>query len=198
MTRVAGAISLALAVASLASCRELGFTSRVLWRVPSPDGHVVAVCQELPEFDGPGFDIRLERPDGTLARRLYRSGDGDPCSELAWSTDGQVLAVLSDHVARLRFVDVTWALMQPANRELWWSPRQVDLGREGSLRLGKNLRFVGPREIELTTCSYSPLETQRTHQMRCTSNERRRRVTVPPLRTAAGAKIEWTPKGTRA
>jgi hypothetical protein len=52
-------------------CAELGYRDRVLHRVPSPrDGTLIALCQEVPAFDGPGYDIRLERGDGTLVRRL--------------------------------------------------------------------------------------------------------------------------------
>ena len=40
-------------------CARLGFTDRVLWRVPAPDGQVVAVCQEISALDGPNFEIRL-------------------------------------------------------------------------------------------------------------------------------------------
>ena len=91
------------AACALPACERFGYSNRVLLRVPSPDGRIVAVCQEIPEFDRPSFDVRAERPDGTRIRQLLRSGDGDPCSELAWSPDGRLLAVLSRHVdARAR------------------------------------------------------------------------------------------------
>jgi hypothetical protein len=84
-----------LAAAGGPGCGELGYTDRVLWRVPSPDGKVIAVCQETPELDGPGYDLRLESPEGARIAQLYHIGDGDPCNELAWAPDGKVLAVLS-------------------------------------------------------------------------------------------------------
>ncbi len=175
---------LALAASGLSGCRQLGYTNRVLLRVPAPDGRVVAVCQEIPEFDGPGFDVRLELPDGTLRRRLYQIGDGDPCSEIAWSPDGRVLAVLSTHVARMRFVDVEWALKQPSATSYWAWP-QVDLSTDRELRLGRSLRFVGAEEVELTTCAYDIKETQRTRKTTCTSDEIQQRVRIPTsIRTA--------------
>ena len=146
-------VVLALAASGLTGCRQLGFTNRVLWRVPSPDGRVVAVCQEIPVLDGPDFDIRLEQPNGTLRQRLYRIGDGDPCTEVAWAPDGRTLAVLSGHVARIRFVDVEGALKSSLAPAPW---RQVDLSTERDLRLGRNLRFVGPLDVEVTTCSVQP------------------------------------------
>jgi hypothetical protein len=92
------------------ACAELGYRDRVLHRVPSPvDRGLIAVCQEIPEFDGPSYDIRLERTDGTVVRHLARLGDGDPCHEMARAADGRTLAVLSSQdtprlARRLRFV----------------------------------------------------------------------------------------------
>lgn len=172
-----------IAGTATSGCRELGFTSRVLWRLPAPDGKSVAVCQEIPGFDGPGFDIRLEETEasGPVVRRLYQIGDGDPCSEMAWSPDGQALAVLSGHVARVRVVDVAQVRQRPredTTRHFW---PQFDFSTEQQLRLGKDLRFVGPREIELTTCTYDLRETQRSRGKirRCTSPEVRQRFMVP-------------------
>lgn len=173
-----------LAVGAESGCSRFGYTSRVLWRVPSPDRSVVAVCQEIPEFDGPGFDVRLEWPDGSRIAQLYQIGDGDPCSELAWSPDGKVLAVLSAHVARIRFVDVAGVLRERTVATKYWSWRQVDLSSDSSLRQGKDLRFVGPLDIELTVCSYDLRQTQRTHIRTCTSEEVRRQVRIPmPIKT---------------
>jgi hypothetical protein len=165
----AGALSVAVT-----ACAEFGFTDRVLWRVPSPDGRLVAVCQEVPEFDGPSYDVRLERADRTLLRALYRIGDGDPCSEMAWSPDGRTLAVLSGHVARVRFVDVASALDRPTKRS-YSSGRQVDLHsrvlsperqqRERLLVQGQALRFVEPLVVELELCPYS-LDAPRSDQRR--------------------------------
>jgi hypothetical protein len=165
------------------SCRELGFTSRVLWRIPAPDGKSFAVCQEIPGFDGPGFDLRLEEAQGGVVRRLYQIGDGDPCSEMAWSPDGERLAVLSGHVARIRVVDVAQARKRRAGdtSSHYWHWPQFNFSTENQLRLGKDLRFVGPREIEFTTCTYDLRETQRSRGKvrRCTSPEVRQRFKVP-------------------
>lgn len=111
-----------LAALGSQGCAELGYSDRVLHRVPSPaDAALIAVCQEIPAFDGPDFDIRLERPDTTVVRRLYRIGDGDPCHEMAWSADGRTLAVVSSHVARAIIVDVAWTLSRPETRTEYWS-----------------------------------------------------------------------------
>jgi hypothetical protein len=135
-----------------AGCADLGFSDRVLWHVPSPDAQMLAVCQEVPAFDGPGYAIRLERSDGTILRRLYESGDGDPCSEMAWSPDGRILAVLSGHVARVTLVDVAWALGHPASTTAHWSWRQVSFGNGSQPLNAAGLHFVGPLEVELQLC----------------------------------------------
>ena len=83
LRRAAAALgAVGLVMVGTSGCSELGLTGRVLWRVPAPDGRVVAVCQEVPQLDGPGFEIRLESRDGSPLRRLYEIGDGDPCSGL--------------------------------------------------------------------------------------------------------------------
>jgi hypothetical protein len=179
-----GGLIVCLAVGTSSGCSKFGYTSRVLWRTPSPDGRIVAVCQEIPEFDGPGYDLRLESPAGSRIAELYQIGDGDPCSELAWSPDGRVLAVLSGHVARIRFVDVAWVLHERTGPTQYWSWRQVDLSSERDLRQGHDLRFVGPLDVELTMCSYDLRQTQRTHTRSCTSEEVRKRLRVPvPVKT---------------
>jgi hypothetical protein len=122
--------------------------------VPSPaNAALVAVCQEIPAFDGPGYDIRLERPDATVIRRLYTMGDGDPCHEMAWSTDGHALAVLSSHVARAIVVDVASALSQPEARTAYAPWRSVGLGEGHGQQLARHLRFVTPGEIEYEVCA---------------------------------------------
>jgi hypothetical protein len=177
MTRsIRNAIVLSLVVAG-SGCHAFGCTNRVLWRVPSPDGRLVAVCQEGPVFDGPEFDLRLERTDGTLVRKLYHAGDADGCSEIVWSSDGGTLAVVTGHVARVRFVDVNRALQSDASTQFFWP--QIDLSTEADLRLGKDLRFVDLDTVELTTCSYNIREIQRTGEKRCISPEARRRFSVP-------------------
>jgi hypothetical protein len=178
-----------IAAALGSGCAELGYTDRILWRVLSPDGKVVAVCQETPEFDGPGYDLRLESPEGSMIAHLYHIGDGDPCSGIAWSADSRALAVLSAHVARLQFVDVDSVLRQPAARTPYSSLRQVDLSTEADLRQGRGLRFVGPREVEVTVCPYSLAETSRTGTRTCTSREIVKRFAVP---FAGGAMKEST------
>jgi hypothetical protein len=172
----AGVVSVTLSGSS--GCGRLGYTNRVLWRVPSPDGSMLAVCQEMPEFDGPGYDVRLEQPDGTIRRRLYQIGDGDPCTEMAWSPDGRTLAVLSGHVARVRFVDVARALNDAAPTAHWSWP-QVDLSTAHQPRLGKNLRFVGAQDVEVTTCAYDLKVTQQTRRTTCSLEEIRQRVANP-------------------
>jgi WD40 repeat protein len=141
-----------LAVAAVSGCAALGYSSEVVWRVKSPDGQLVAVCQQVPVFDGPNYDVRLERPDGTVVRQLYGIGDGDPCSEVVWSPDGQLLAVLSAHVALVRFVDVGWALSHPDVQTAAWSWRMVSLSTERLHLRGHDLRFVGPMAVELVAC----------------------------------------------
>jgi hypothetical protein len=169
-----------VATMAISGCRELGLTSRVLWRVPAPDGKTFAVCQEIPELDGPGYDIRLEAADGSLVRRLYQIGDGDPCTEMAWSPDGLSLAVLSGHVARVRVVDIAQAMRRSPSDTSRQSWPEFDFSTRES-RLGKDLRFIGPREIEFTTCAYDLRETQRSRGtvMRCTTPEVRQRFSVP-------------------
>jgi len=170
---------LTLAVAS-AACARFGYTDRVLHRVPSPDGELYAVCQEIPAFDGPGYDLRLERADGSLVARLYQIGDGDPCSEVAWSPDGRFLGVLSAHVARIRFVDVRKALAERASTTSRWFWPQIDLGREGEFTYGRRLRFSSPTDVELTTCPFDLRETQRAKgRIHCSGGETTRRFAAP-------------------
>ena len=143
-------------VAAMSGCAALGYSNRVLLRIASPNGQFVAVCQEVPAFDGPGYAVRLERPDGRVVRQLYEIGDGDPCSEVVWSPDGQTLAVLSGHVARVRFVDVAWALNRPDVPTAHWSWRQVDLSTEQTHLEAAHLRFVAPTTVELSVCPARP------------------------------------------
>lgn len=172
---VCAAVAVLLAALSASGCAALGFSDKVLWRVPAPDGGLVAVCQEIPAFDGPGYDVRLERVDGSLVRRLYSIGDGDPCSEVVWSADSKTLAVLSGHVARVRFVDIAWVLENPGIQTAHWSWRQVDLSTERHHIGGSGLRFVSPVSVELQVCS---MRTSG-ESPRCPETSSTRRVAVP-------------------
>jgi len=192
--RVLGTVAAVLAIIfSLAGCARFGFTDRVLLHVPSPDGQIVAVCQEVPQFDGPGFAVRLERPDGTVLRRLYEIGDADGCSEIAWASDGRTLAVLTAHVARLRFIDIAWALRNPTVETAHWSWRQVSFASEGQFVLGKSLRFTDRLEVELQLCTYSQEAVRRTGILECSEHLVTRLLSIPqpivtghPVRTAGG------------
>ena len=180
MTHVSRIGCVVLTAVALAGCGRFGLTSRVLHRVSSPDGKLVAVCQEIPVPDGPDYDVRLERNDGSVVARLFHLGDGDPCSELAWSPDGRVLGVLTAHAARIHFADVGRALAERPAPARWFWP-QISFGREGEFTRGSKLRFVTPAEFEVVTCPYDLRETQRdpAHQMRCTAAETPRRARVP-------------------
>jgi hypothetical protein len=143
-----------LAMIGSQGCAEWGYRDRVLHRVPSPaDATLVAVCQEIPAFDGPDHDIRLERPDRTVIRRLYTIGDGDPCHEMAWSADGRTLAVVSSHVARAVVVDVARALSQ-RDTPSWSLTRSVSLTAQDGRQLARHLRFVAPEEVEYQVCAH--------------------------------------------
>jgi hypothetical protein len=161
------------------ACRAAGFSDDVLWRVSSPDGQMVAVCQEVPEFDGPGFAVRLERPDGSPLKRLYEIGDADGCSEVVWSPDSRTLAVLTAHLARVRLVDVEWALENPTTESAYWSSRQVSFSSEQQPVLGANLRFTGPIELELDVCQYHPGDARRTAKGDCADPSTIKRFSVP-------------------
>src|SRR5687768_18379333 len=75
MSRLKVATAL-LALLVCGGCARLGFSNRVVHRVPSPDGQFLAVCQEVPAFDGPDYTVRLERPDGSRSeeRRVGKEG----------------------------------------------------------------------------------------------------------------------------
>ena len=169
-----------LAAVASQGCGELGYRDRVLHRVPSPaDATLIAVCQEIPEFDGPGHDIRLERVDGTVVRRLYRIGDGDPCHELAWAADGRTLAVVSSHVARAMVVDVARALSQPETKSGSWT-RSVSLTGQDRPRLARHVRFVAAGEIEYEVCAH---EFGKGVDWRvCTAPAETRRLQLPGVR----------------
>jgi hypothetical protein len=141
---------------------------------------VVAVCQEVPVFDGPEFDVRLERTDRTVIRQLFHMGDGGGCSEVVWSEDGRTLAVLTSHVATITVVDVEWALSHPTVMERHWFTRQFSFSSESVLNHGAELKFLGTSEVEFQLCGYSIQETQRNHgQVRCLEPARPQRLRIP-------------------
>jgi len=168
-----------------AGCARFGYSSRVLHRVPSPDGQLLAVCQEVPIFDGPEFDVRLERPDGRVVRALFHMGDGGGCSEMVWSPDGHSLAVLTGHVAGITVVDVSWALANPAERNQHWFVRGFSFSGEGNFQLGSSLSFVSPSELQFEMCEYSLAETQRNRgRISCSRPARPQRLQIPAPLTA--------------
>lgn len=165
----AGRAVLAVLAMLIAAWALSGCQARTVIRAMSPDGQFVAVCRAIPVFDGPDFEVRLERPDGSVVRTLYRIGDGDACDEIAWAPDGQGLAILTGHLARVRFVDVAFARAHPDVEPRSWYWQQIDLSREGDRRFGRHLQFVGARELELEISNPG-------------GNWQRQRLEVPNLR----------------
>ena len=180
MRRLIAVASATLLTSALAGCARFGYSDRVLQRVPSPDGTVVAVCQEVPVFDGPEKDVRLEHPDGTVIRKLYYLGDASGCDEMIWSQDGQTLAILTSHVATVYLLDVKWALEHRDVVERHWYSRQFSFSSEDTIKRGTQLRFVAPLELEFQLCPYSIRETQQNRgQIRCTQPPRPQRLRIP-------------------
>ena len=99
-------------VVVLLSVTAVWLVASTVLRVPSPDGRLVAECEAIPVFDGPDYAMRLERPDGTLVTRLT-DWRRRPRVEAIRAHDSSTIAVLTEHVARIRFVDVSWALAHP-------------------------------------------------------------------------------------
>jgi hypothetical protein len=163
-------------------CAKLGYSNRVLHRAPSPDGRVIAVCQERPEFDGPGYGIRLHHPDGRVLRGLYEIGDGHPCDEVVWAPDGKTLGVLSKRNAVLKLVDVEWALAHPSVQTSHHSWREVYLGdvierRAGEFTMADRLRF--PSTIEVQLCGCSPARQRHEGIARCAEEPMTHSMPVP-------------------
>jgi hypothetical protein len=169
--------SLVLVCALLSGCAGLGYTSRVRIRAASPDGQLIAVCQEVPVFDGPNFEVRLERPDGTRLHRVLQSGDGDPCDEIAWSPDGRGFAMLSSHVARIMLVDVGRALELKDKGAAWDWSRQVTLAINAGP--AANLRFDGPASVEFDLCVATE-QDPKTGVNRCAGPSRHQRLELEP------------------
>lgn len=178
--RAVGTASFACLMTAAAGCARLGYTDRVLHRVASPDGRIVAICQEVPIFDGPEFDLRLERADGSLLRGLLHMGDGGGCNEMIWSGDGRTLAVLTSHVAGITLIDVEWALSHPQERNSQWFARGVGFSREDEFNLATQLVFVLPGELEFQLCEYSLDETRRRGgEVLCSQPARPQRLRIP-------------------
>lgn len=172
---VTGALS-----ALVAGCERLGYTDRILHRVSSPDGRLVAVCQEVPVFDGPTFDVRLEHPDGRLVRELFQMGDGGGCNELRWSDDGRLLAVLTSHVAGIMVADVEWAVAHPQERNSHWFVRWFSFSTESTPKRAMGLTFIAPLELEFQLCQYSLDDTARNGRQReCSQPAQSQRLRVP-------------------
>lgn len=173
-------VAVMVAIVTTAGCGRMGFSRRVVHRVPSPDGELVATCQEVPVFDGPEFDVRLERPDGRLVRRLIHMGDGGGCSEVMWSADGSSLAVLTSHVADITMIDVRWALAHPDEQNRHWFARRFSFSREREFMQATSLRFISGSEIEFQLCEYSLAETQRNRgKIRCRGPAHPKRLRIP-------------------
>jgi hypothetical protein len=158
---------------------------------------MVAVCQEIPELDGPGFAVRLERPDGTTLKRLYEIGDADGCSEMVWAPDGRTLAVLTAHVARVRFVDVAWALENPTSEPQYWSTRQLSFSSERQPVRGRDLRFTGPADLELEVCQYDLDGGRRTGKWECAAPSTTKRFGVPVPIDGSSRRAGRRPTGER-
>jgi hypothetical protein len=173
MTRSTSAAALIVASLGLAGCARLGFTDRVLHEVPSPDGRFVAVCQEVPAFDGPEFEVRLHRPDGALVRPLGYFGDAYRCNEVVWSPEASHLAVLNHGNAQVRLIDIGDALARPPAQTLW--SRTVTLADRGDT--ATSLRFVSARRVAYLSCSLAQYAASTTPGV-CTVGAKDRRLDV--------------------
>lgn len=164
----------ALAFLSLfvtSGCARLGYTNRIQWKIPSPDGQLVAVCQEVPFFDGPGHELRLEHPDGGVVRSFFGGSDADPCDEVVWSADGGRLAMVTRHDGTVWILDVAGAIADEraaeatASGDLWHVSSFTDAD---GLKQAWNARFVSALELQVDVCPYSLDERRRTQEFRCT------------------------------
>ena len=131
-------------------------------------------------FDGPEFDVRLERPDGRLIRELYHMGDAGGCDELIWSEDGRTLAVLTSHVAGISIIDVEWAVSHPQILNSHWFIRGFSYSTEKVIKRAERLTFVSPLELEFQLCEYSLAETQRHGgKIECSQPAAPQRIRIP-------------------
>lgn len=170
----------AVVTCTAVGCARFGYTNRVLHRVPSPNGQLVAVCQEVPVLDGPGFTVRLERPGGEVVRKLFEMGDGGGCSEVVWSPDGRSLAIVTRHVATINMVDVAWAVAHPDVDNRHYFHRSFSFASEGMPALAAELRFRSSSRLEFQLCPYSIAETQKnTGRSACSAPPRVQSLTVP-------------------
>jgi len=80
-----GSLVVCVVVVLLGVAASLGQATRTMLRVPPPDGRLVPVCRAIPVFDGPDYEMRLERPEGTLVTPVHRIGDGGPCLDMLWA-----------------------------------------------------------------------------------------------------------------
>jgi hypothetical protein len=155
------------------ACAQLGLRDRVLARVPSPDGQFIAVCQEVPALDGPNHDLRLERPEGGVAARIWSGGDNYGCGDITWSPDGRMLAILIRHMSTVVVLNTEWArahldIVPPVP----W--RQFTFSTDRILYRAKNLRFSNNGEIEVTVCE------SRIKSDACIAPDETRRFAVEP------------------
>jgi hypothetical protein len=139
--------TLVLAGILAAGCARFGWSDRVLITAPAPSRALVFVCQEIPEFDGPGYQWRLESRDGAIVRRLFTGSDGNgKCDHAVWSDDGATLAIVvggTIHVA-----DVAWAMAHPEEKNTHWFVRQFSYG--GAASVAEDVRFQDSRHVTFT------------------------------------------------
>jgi hypothetical protein len=159
-----------LPLVAASGCGQLGYTARILWEVPSPDGQLLAVCQEVPFFDGPGHELRLEDGAGRVIRSFFGYSDADPCDELVWSANGGRLAMVTRHDGTVRILDVARALAHDskpgtvATGDLWHVSSFSDAE---TLRRAWNARFVSAVELQVEVCAYSLDAYRQTQEFRC-------------------------------
>jgi hypothetical protein len=162
------------------ACAQLGFSDDVLLRVSSPDGRLIFVCQETPEFDGPGHEWRLEKPDGTVVRRLLVGSDGNGlCHEAVWSSDSGTVAIAS--MQTVHIADVAWTLAHPELQNTHWYVRQFSFGSDDGLRRVQDLQFAPRGELVFGVCEYKLGELRRIGRQ-CEAGANPKTLTIPSPR----------------